>query len=167
MTDDDDGHWRETLRTPEQWEQVALKQWLWRSPDSTEETEERQQTAHEMGLVVQVFMLSSLTLRQRQVVELYCLEGLAQVEVATALGITQATVSQHLMGKLRGGRHVGGAFRKIRKAIRKKARLRAKESTRPVEILTAFSELLDSSITRRRASDIIRGLSRGVKKRGE
>lgn len=87
MTHDDDGHWWETLRTPEQWAQVPATRRMWYNPDSTEETEERQQTAHEMGLVVQVFMLSSLTLRQRQVVELYCLEGLTQVEVATALRI--------------------------------------------------------------------------------
>ena len=133
---------------------------MWYNPDSTEEIEERQQTAHEMGLVVQVFMLFSLTLRQRQVVELYCIEGLTQVEVAVALGISQATVSQHLKGKLRGGRHVGGAFRKIRKAIRKKARQRAGEDTRHAKILAVFNELLDSSISRRRASEIVGTLAR-------
>jgi len=160
MTHDDDGYWRETSYTPEQWAQVPATRRMWYNPDSSEETEERQQTAHEMGLVVQVFMLSSLTPRQRQVVELYCLEGLTQVEVAAALGITQATVSQHLMGKLRGGRHVGGAFRKIRKAIRKKARQRAGEDTRHAKILAVFNELLDSSISRRRASEIVGTLAR-------
>ncbi|MCK5851125.1 MAG: hypothetical protein KAH23_09440 [Kiritimatiellae bacterium] len=44
-------------------------------PDSSEETEERQETTHEMGLAL-LFLLSSLTPRQRQVVELYCLEGI-------------------------------------------------------------------------------------------
>lgn len=118
-----------------------------------------------MGLVAQGFMLSALTLRQRQVVELYCLDGRTQAEVADTIGISQATVSQHLKGKLRGGRHVGGAFRKIRKAIRKAARLRAGEDTRHAQILAVFNELLDSSITRRRAFALIGTLVQSGSKR--
>ena len=152
-------HWWETLRTPEQWEQVALKQWQWRSSVSLEEKEVRQETTHEMGLAL-LFLLSSLTQRQRQVVELYCLEGRTQVEVATILGITQPTVSMHLTGKLRGGHHVGGAFCKIRRVIRKKARLRAGEATRHAKILAVFNELLDSTTTRCRAFEIVGTLAR-------
>jgi len=44
MTDDDDGHWWETFYTPEQWAQVPAARQMWYNPDSTEETEERQQT---------------------------------------------------------------------------------------------------------------------------
>ena len=160
MTHDDDGHWRETLRTPEQWEQVALQQWLWRSPDSLEETEERQETTHEMGLVVQDLMIFTLTLRQRQVVQLYCLEGRTQAEVADTLGISQQSVSQHLMGKLRGGHHVGGAFRKLRKAIHKEAKASAGQSNRRARILSIFDDLLDSVITRWRARELIGALVR-------
>lgn len=164
MTHDYDGPWWETLKSPEEWEQVALKQWLWRSPETLEETEQRLETAHEMGLSIQFHMLSALTPRQRQVVELYCFEGRTQIEIANTLGISQATVSQHLMGKLRGGHHIGGAFCKIRKAIRKMARLRVRQNSRPAEILNVFNELLDPSITRRRANEILRGLSRSRKR---
>lgn len=122
--------------------------------------------ADEMGLVIHGIMLASLTLRQRQVVELYCFENQTQVEIADALGISQATVSQHLKGKLRGGHYVGGAFRKIRKAIHKAARLRAGEETRHAQILISFNELLDSSITRRRAHEIIYTLARSGNKAG-
>lgn len=163
MTYDDDGSRREDHLSREQWEQVALRQWRGRSPYSLEEIEERLQTEHEMELLAQGFMLSSLTLRQRQVVELYCMEGRTQVDVAITLGISQATVSQHLTGKLRNGHYVGGAFRRIRKAIHKAAKLRAGDDSRPAQILAVFDELLDSSITRRRASEIIKRLSRSRK----
>jgi DNA-directed RNA polymerase specialized sigma24 family protein len=56
-----------------------------------------------------------LTERQRQVLELYFLRGLDQAAVATLLGVTQQSVSEHLFGKLRHGRQVGGLVRKLRK----------------------------------------------------
>ena len=160
MTHNDDGPWWETLKTPEEWALISANEQMWCQPVPSEETVERLQAAHEMGLVVQGFMLASLTQRQQQVVTLYCLEGLTQVEVAASLGISQASVSQHLQGKLRGGHHVGGAFRKLRKAIQKAARRRAGEDTRHAQILSVFNELLDASITRRRASKIIGTLAR-------
>ena len=142
---------------------MSANEQMWFQPVPSEETVERLQAAHEMGLVVQGFMLASLTQRQQQVVTLYCLEGLTQVEVAAALGISQASVSQHLQGKLRGGHHVGGAFRKLRKAIQKAARRRTGQAPRHAEILSVFNELLDASITRRRASEIIGTLARNEK----
>jgi len=105
MTHDDEGPWWETLRTPEEWALISANEQMWFQPVPSDETVERLQVAHEMGLVVQGFMLASLTQRQQQVVTLYCLEGLTQVEVAASLGISQASVSQHLKGKLRGGCH--------------------------------------------------------------
>jgi len=160
MTYDDDGYWWESYLTQEEWARMPASKRMWYAPDSTEETEDRLEAAHEMGLAAHGFVLSTLTPRQRQVVELYCLEGQTQVKVATALGISQATVSQHLMGKLRGGHHVGGAFRKIRKAIRKAAKTRAGEDTRHAQILAVFDELLDSSITWYRVNELIETLAR-------
>ena len=56
-----------------------------------------------------------LTERQRQVLELYYLRGLDQAGVATLLGISQQSVSEHLFGKSRHHRHVGGLVHKLRK----------------------------------------------------
>ncbi len=160
MAHEYEGHWREVYCTPEQWERIALNQWLWRSRESPGAVEERLQTEHEMGLVALDFTILALTPRQQQVVQLYCLEGRTQAEVAEALGISQQTVSQHLMGKFRGGRRVGGAFRKLRKAIHKAAKARAGQSNRRARILSVFDELLDSAITRRRAREVIGALVR-------
>ena len=155
-----DGYWWESYLTMEEWARIPASSRMWYAPDSSDEIEKRQQAAHEMGLVAQSFLLSSLTTRQRQVVELYCLEGRTQIEVAATLGVSQATVSQHLMGKLRGGQHVGGAFRKIRKAIHKAAGAHKRKDSRYAQILAVFNELLDTSITRRRVNELVETLAR-------
>jgi len=53
-------------------------------------------------------------------VELYFLRELNQSQVAERLGISQQSVSEHLYGKLRNGRVVGGAIRKLRRACAKR-----------------------------------------------
>jgi DNA-binding CsgD family transcriptional regulator len=58
-----------------------------------------------------------LTPRQRDTVTLYYYEGRTQVDTAEKLGITQPTVHQHLYGKKRNGKYVGGACAKIRKHV--------------------------------------------------
>ena len=57
-----------------------------------------------------------LTARQREVLILYFLGGLNQQQVAEKLDISQQAVSEHLYGRMRNGRAVGGALRKLRKA---------------------------------------------------
>ena len=57
----------------------------------------------------------TLTEKQRQVLILYYLHQKTQEEVAQIMGISRRVVSQHLFGICRGGKHVGGALKKIRK----------------------------------------------------
>jgi len=64
---------------------------------------------------VRVIIENDLTVRQREVVELYFLRGLDQDVVAALLGISQQSVSEHLFGKMRNGTKVGGVIRKLRK----------------------------------------------------
>ena len=58
-----------------------------------------------------------LTARQREVIDLYFRQQHTQARTAQKLGITQPTVSQHLNGKMRDGKKVGGAIRRIRKSL--------------------------------------------------
>ncbi len=62
---------------------------------------------------------SKLTPRQRDILRLYYLEGMTQVEIAESLAVTQSTVSRHLFGTRRGGKKVGGAIAKLRKLVEK------------------------------------------------
>lgn len=159
MQYDDAGSWRETFFTPEQWACVPASKRMGYRAESDQDIDERLRAAEEIGLVVQAIMLSALTPRQRQVMELYYLENQTQVEVAATLGITQVTVSQHLKGKQRGGKPVGGAFRNIRKAIHKAALSRVDEKSRYASIIAVLDALLDASLTRRRARHILGSLS--------
>ncbi len=58
-----------------------------------------------------------LTQRQRLVVEKTFYEGLSQGQIAKELGISQQVVSRTLHGSRRGGRMVGGALPKLRRAL--------------------------------------------------
>jgi len=69
----------------------------------------------ELWAGVRAIIDEHLTQRQREVVELYFLRGLDQATVATLLGISQQSVSEHLFGKTRDGAQVGGVIRKLRK----------------------------------------------------
>ncbi len=144
-------HWCEVQFEPEQWANIPQSAGLWPDGTSDPATEQRLQTAEEIALILHAVMVTALTSRQRQVLELYHLAGRTQVEIAAALGITQATVSQHLTGKQRGRSHVGGAFRKLRKAIRKAAKSRTHPDTRYAQIIQTLGQLLDRSLTHRRA----------------
>ena len=61
-----------------------------------------------------------LTPKQKEVVILYFFRGLNQRQIAERLGISQQVISEHLYGKKRNGRRLGGALRKLRKACEEK-----------------------------------------------
>ena len=61
-----------------------------------------------------------LTEKQFMILVLYYLHEKTQEEVAQIMGISRRTVSQHLFGICRNGKHVGGAIRKIRKLCRRR-----------------------------------------------
>ena len=60
-------------------------------------------------------MQEVLTDRQCEVVRLYFFEQINQREIAELLDVSQQVVSEHLYGKRRNGKVVGGALRKLRK----------------------------------------------------
>lgn len=154
--------WREVQFEPHQWANIPQSASLWPNPPSDQAAELRLRTEEEIALILHAVMVTALTQRQRQIMELYYLEDRTQVEIATTLGISQATISQHLTGKRRGSARVGGAFRKIRKAIHKAAKRRAHPGTRFTQIIRTLDDLLDHSITHRRARSLLNTLARST-----
>lgn len=64
------------------------------------------------------FMVRHLTARQFEIIRMYHLDyHLTQDAIGQVLGIAQPTVSQHLNGKKRDGKHIGGAYRRIRREL--------------------------------------------------
>lgn len=93
------------------WTSDAL---LWLPPDEDAETEilpDAPETAalHEA--------LTTLTEKQREVIELHFFEGMSQGEIARKLGITQQVVQKRLHGAPRKGKVVGGAIPRLRRAL--------------------------------------------------
>ena len=62
-------------------------------------------------------MAEVLTLRQGEIVRMYFLEELTVYEIAERLGVSAPCISQHLFGRSRGGKRIGGAVPKLRKAL--------------------------------------------------
>ena len=67
--------------------------------------------------VIRQAMGQTLTARQCEIVELYFFGGKTETEIAGLLDLSAATVSQHLFGKKRAGKWVGGAIPKLRKKL--------------------------------------------------
>ena len=87
-------------------------------------------------------MSEHLTPRQFEVVRLCYLDyHCTQKVAAQILGITQPTVSQHLKGKRRRGKNVGGAFRRIRRRLNKITKL--KDTNNDETIILYFLKSLD------------------------
>ena len=94
---------------------------------------------------------ADLTDRQREVMKLYYApEAATQACIGRTLGISQATVNQHLHGKRRNGKRIGGAVGRIRKGIRRRAC-----SDNDVKALSILDRLLTQRANRRRASDLL------------
>jgi predicted DNA-binding protein YlxM (UPF0122 family) len=110
----------EVLISEESWRKFTNEdRLLYEDPDEIEQRYERAERAEALWPDVRVIIDKILTLRQREVISLYFLEGLNQREIAEKLGISQQSVSEHLYGKVRNGHAVGGALRKLRKACAK------------------------------------------------
>lgn len=85
---------------------------LWLSDQDAEPSSNRSICA-----AVRRAVATSLTEKQREVVEAYFFEGLSQGEIARRLGITQQVVQKRLYGAPRDGRLVGGAIPRLRAVL--------------------------------------------------
>ncbi|GMW03972.1 MAG: hypothetical protein AMXMBFR84_51060 [Candidatus Hydrogenedentota bacterium] len=114
-------------------ESVASERALWYETEEDREHRYAQQEFFKSVLpAVNEIMNSSLTARQKQVLQLYFLKQKTQEDIAAMLNLSQSTVSRHLFGTVRNGRKVGGAIPKLQKAI---------ERTKSVPIQSALSTL--------------------------
>lgn len=155
MKNDQEPQWREVHWDQQHWDNIPESAGLCAKASRDARTDARLRADEEIRLVVHALVVSILTTQQRRVMELYFLEGHKQVDVARALGISQPTVVQHIRGKKRGDGYVGGALKKLRKAIHKAAKRRRIEETKTALILQIMDKLLDQSLTRRRAKRLI------------
>lgn len=119
--------------------------------------EARQDVGREMVSVLAWIMASRLSRRQQDILQLYYIYDLSEAQVAKVLHISQPTVSQHLTGKRRAGKKVGGALAKLRKGIRRLI-LEKQAQARFQQILTVLRRFLDGPPTRRHGAALFKSL---------
>lgn len=146
---------REIFLDYDQWQNIGEDKlpWYEYNHSSTNRTE----VAAIQRLIIpciREIIVSGLTSRQREVITMYFLSGRSQVFIARKLGISQPTVSQHLKGKKRNGKKIGGSIRKIRKIIH---HLSSTHQTHQGQsyIIHTLDQLLDDSTTLRKSSELI------------
>src|SRR5687768_8167480 len=83
-------------------------------PRGDDEDPARAAVRDEMLDLLRQLVETRLTVRQREIVELYFTDGLSQAEIAAQLGIAQQVVSKQLFGVMRNGKRIGGAIRRLR-----------------------------------------------------
>lgn len=111
----------EVLISEESWKKFSNEDRLYyEEPDEAEERRERAERIETLWPAIRAIIDEVLTPRQREVIHLCFFEELNQREIAEKLGISQQSVSEHLYGKMRNGRAVGGALRKLRKICGKR-----------------------------------------------
>ena len=84
--------------------------------DARARSRRREWIARLMPLVLDI-MEEVLTPRQREIVHLYFFKQMTEYDISKRLGISVPSVSQHLFGKSRGGKTIGGAIPKLRKKL--------------------------------------------------
>ena len=120
--------WEVTL-SQENWQQFSTEDHLYyQSPEDAEARASQTAQVESVWPEVRALLEAVLTPRQREVVQLYFFSRMNQRQIAEQLGITQQAAGEHLYGKLRNGRAVGGALRKLRKACARRGVAREKVS---------------------------------------
>ena len=140
------------------WNNLDAKHRNWSEyNDNSEQMWQREALTKTIIENIKIKILPGLTSRQQQVIQLYFVYQLRQVQIAKVLGISQPTVSQHISGKKRNGKKIGGSIHKIRKTILKKSRCRRTSSSN-IEYISVLQKLLDEKISLRKKALLFKRL---------
>ena len=154
-----EGNHSELPVCPETLENMPESSGPWFARNAEAEAE-RADTVGEMMELVRTMAARVLTPQQKVIFRLCYQEQRTQVEIARILGISQATVNHHLIGKMKRGKALGGAMQKIRKSIRKAATKGGGTNVRRRQLVFALNDMLGQPVTRRAMASSLRDLRR-------
>jgi RNA polymerase sigma factor (sigma-70 family) len=141
-----------------QWQDIAEDKLPWYEYNRRSRERKEAAAIHRMILpCIREIIASGLTRRQKEVVTMYFLHDHTQVYIAHELGISQPTVSQHLNGKKRNGKKIGGSIRKIRKMIHYMSST-DKEHQSEFHIINILDKLLDKNTSIRKSHKLIHNM---------
>ncbi len=101
------------------WQNISENNSVWHFYNNNEKSKQRREFVRSKILpFLNELLADYLTSRQYEVVELCLLNNqCTQTNAAKILGISQPTINQHLNGKLRNGKRIGGAYKRIGRII--------------------------------------------------
>lgn len=152
------GFRREIFLDYDQWQNIAEDKLPWYEYNrSSTDRKEVIAIQHMIIPCIREIIASGLTSRQKEVVTMYFLHKQTQVSIAHKLGISQPTVNQHLNGKKRNGKKVGGSIRKIKKIIH---RMSSTCSSRPHKshIINTLDQLLNETTGARKSHELMHSM---------
>ena len=152
---------REIHIDPTQWDSMSESSAHWHDyNDSGQERSEWEAALQQAAQVLWTVISLDLTDRQREVVRFrFSHDALTQARIGTLLRISQPTVSQHLHGKKRNGKKIGGAVRRIQKGIRRRASARS-VTDESQKVLRVLDDLLSQRQSRREGTRLLHSLGR-------
>lgn len=112
-----DPHFRASHLRQDHWNNIPAEYGLWNSYNHKTDRMKKGKVYSRILPILERILPQCLTPRQYDVLRLCLLEKCTQSVTARFLQISQPTVSQHLNGKRRDGKKVGGAYRRIRRRI--------------------------------------------------
>jgi len=142
----------------DQWQNIAEDRLPWYEYNHSFGDRKRATAIQRMIIpCVREIITSGLTARQKEVVTMYFLRDYTQVHIAHKLDISQPTVNQHLNGKKRNGKKIGGSIRKIRKIIHY---MSSTDEAHHGEshIINTLDQLLDETTSLRKSHELIRSM---------
>ncbi len=155
----DPNHFRkEIFLSYEQWQNLGESRLPWYEYNHGSDDRRRTTAVQRMIIpCVREIISYKLTARQREVLTMY-LHHYTQVDIARKLGISQPTVNQHLNGKKRNGKKIGGSVKRIRKIIHRMSLHNGTHSD--ANVITILDQLLNAKSTRRQGDNLVRSLLR-------
>ena len=143
---------------PEQWNNISADASIWHSYNSKEFREERKLIRSKIIPVLIKLMSEHLTHRQFEVMKLYHLDfHCTQNITAQVLRITQPTVNQHLNGKIRHGKKIGGAYLRLRRKVKKITEFDDLDITER-KVLKYFGSLVETDLSYRQRQKLFNAL---------
>ncbi len=140
------------------WQNMAETRLPWYEYNHNSEHRKQMSSIHRIIIPRLWEIISSgLSSRQKDVMMLYFRSQLNQITIAKKLGISQPTVSQHINGKQRNGKKIGGSIKKIKKTIRKMASTRNSNIKDP-HLIQLFNQLLDQQTSHREGYEILHSI---------
>lgn len=149
---------REIFLDFDQWQNIGEDQLPWY--EYNQNTADRNKIDAFQRIIIpclREIISSKLTFRQKEVITMYFINGKTQTYIARKLKISQPTVSQHLNGKKRNGKKIGGSIKRIKKIVHHLSSNQKSQQGHSY-IMNTLAQLSNDGMSHRASTELIRSI---------